>query len=190
MPWLSWRTSPRRCIEDVRLFVNPRHWLTWPCSVVFIAVYNKCVILLSKWVTLNAAPCMSWLLAKIWNFPFIQTIYYLYLCHVLFCIAKRFLLYNKTLLRPSLVSLQPVWPLWNRINLSTPNDPYSGRTAPLTSKRRILYFYSSNIGTEYFKHGIYSPFFSLQNAACFIILTNSVPVLFTFYIQGELKLKK
>ena len=24
MPLLSWRTSPRRCIEDVRLFVNPR----------------------------------------------------------------------------------------------------------------------------------------------------------------------
>ena len=59
MPWLSWRTSPKRCIEDVRLFVNPRHWLTWPCSVVFIAVYNKCVILLLKWVTLNAAPCIS-----------------------------------------------------------------------------------------------------------------------------------
>jgi len=59
MPWLSWRTSPRRCIEDVRLFVNPRHWLTWPCSVVFIVVYNKCVILLSKWVTLNAAPCTN-----------------------------------------------------------------------------------------------------------------------------------
>ena len=58
MPWLSWRTSPRRCIEDVRLFVNPRHWLTWPHSVVFIAVCNKCVILLSKRVTLNAAPCM------------------------------------------------------------------------------------------------------------------------------------
>jgi hypothetical protein len=37
-------------------FVNPRHWLTLPCSVVFIAVYNKCVILLSKWVTLNATP--------------------------------------------------------------------------------------------------------------------------------------
>jgi hypothetical protein len=27
------------------------------------------------------------------------------------------------------------------------------------------------MGTEYFKHGIYSPFFSLQNAVCFIILT-------------------
>ena len=39
-------------------FVNPRHWLTRPCSVVFIAVYNKYVILLSKWVTLNAAPCI------------------------------------------------------------------------------------------------------------------------------------
>ena len=57
MPRLSRRTSPRRCIEDVRLFVNPRQWLTWPCSVVFIAVYNKCIILLVKWVTLNAAPC-------------------------------------------------------------------------------------------------------------------------------------
>ena len=65
----------------------------------------------------------------------------------------------------------------------TPNDPYSGRAAPLTSKRCILYIYSTNIGTEYFKHGIYSPFFSLQNAVCFIILTYLFPVLFTFYIQ-------
>ena len=65
----------------------------------------------------------------------------------------------------------------------TPNDPYMGSTAPLTSKRYILYIYSTNIGAEYFKHGIYSPFFfPLQNAVCFIILTYLVPVLFTFYI--------
>jgi len=76
------------------------------------------------------------------------------------------------------------------INLLTPNDDYSGRTAPLTSKRRILYIYSTHIGTEYFKHGIYAPFFPLQNAVCFIILTYLVPGLFTFYIQGVLKLKK
>jgi len=69
----------------------------------------------------------------------------------------------------------------------TPNDPYRGRTAPLTSKRCILYIFSTNIGTEYFKHGIYSPFFSLQNAVCFIIITYLVPVLFKFYIQGVLK---
>ena len=78
----------------------------------------------------------------------------------------------------------------NLINPLTPNDPYRGRTAPLTSKRFILYIYSTNIGTEYFKHNINSPFFSLQNAVCFIILEYLVPVLFTFYIHSVLKLKK
>jgi len=68
-------------------------------------------------------------------------------------------------------------------NPLTSNDPYKGRTAPLTSKRFILCICSTNIGTEYFKHGIYSSFFSLQNAVCFIILTYLVPVLFTFYIH-------
>ena len=72
----------------------------------------------------------------------------------------------------------------------TPNDVYSGRTAPLTSKCCILYIYSTNTGTEYFKHVVYTPFFPLQNAVCFIILTYLVPVLFTFYIQDVLKLKK
>jgi len=75
-------------------------------------------------------------------------------------------------------------------NPLTPNDPYSGRNGPSTSKRCILYIYSTNIGTEYFKQGVYSPFRSLQNAVCFIILTYLVPVLFTFYVQGVLKLKK
>jgi len=77
-----------------------------------------------------------------------------------------------------------------RINPLTTNDPYSGRTAPLTSKHCILYIYSTNIGTEYLKYRIYSPSFSLQNAVCFIILTYLVPVLFTFYTRGVLKLKK
>ena len=76
------------------------------------------------------------------------------------------------------------------INPLTPNDPYSGRTAPLDSKRCTLYIYSTNIGTEYFKHGINSPFFPLQNADGFIILTHLVPVLFKFYIQDVLKLKE
>ena len=64
-----------------------------------------------------------------------------------------------------------------------------GGTAPLTSKRCILYIYSTNLGTEYFKHALNPPFCSLQNAVCFIMLTCLVPVLFTFSIQGVLKLK-
>jgi len=44
----------------------------------------------------------------------------------------------------------------------THNGPYRGRTAPLTSKRCILYIYSTYIGTEYFKYGIYSSFFSFK----------------------------
>ena len=35
-----------------------------------------------------------------------------------------------------------------------PNDDYSGRTAPLTSKRYILYIYSTNRDTEFFKRVI------------------------------------
>ena len=75
------------------------------------------------------------------------------------------------------------------VNSLTPNEHYSGRTTPLTSKRFILYIYPTNIGNECFKHGIYSPFF-FQNAVCFIILTYLVPLLFTFYMQNVLKLKK
>ena len=76
------------------------------------------------------------------------------------------------------------------LNRLTPNDSYMGRNAPLTSNRCILYIYSTNIGTEYFKHALYIPFFPLQNAVCFIMLTCLVPVLFTFCIQNVLKLKK
>ena len=76
------------------------------------------------------------------------------------------------------------------LNLLTPNDPYMGRAAPLTSKCSILYIYSTNIVTEYFKHALHSPLFSLQNAVCFITLTCLFPVLFAFHIQSVLKLKK
>ena len=72
----------------------------------------------------------------------------------------------------------------------TPNDLYMSRTAPLNSKGFVLYIYSTNVGTEYFKYALYSPFFSLQNVVYFIMLTCLVPVLFTFYLQGVLRLKK
>jgi len=57
-------------------------------------------------------------------------------------------------------------PPWS-INTLTPNDPYINRTAPLISKRCILYIYSTNIGTEYFKHIPYSPFFCSSKCSLF-----------------------
>jgi len=39
-----------------------------------------------------------------------------------------------------------------KINHLTPNGHYMGRTAQLTSRCCILYIYSTNIRTEYFKH--------------------------------------
>ena len=53
------------------------------------------------------------------------------------------------------------------INPLTPNDHSSGRTATLTSKRCILYIYSTNLGTERFKRGIYSPFFKSSKCSLF-----------------------
>jgi hypothetical protein len=43
-----------------------------------------------------------------------------------------------------------------------PNDPLMGRTAALTPWLCILYVYSTNMDTEYFKHAAPSPFFSLS----------------------------
>ena len=78
----------------------------------------------------------------------------------------------------------------DKFNRLTPNDRYVGRTAPLTSKRCILYIYSTNIALNILNMLYTLRFFPLQNAGCFIILTCLFPVLFTFYMQGVLKLKK
>jgi len=53
------------------------------------------------------------------------------------------------------------------INTLTPNDHYNGRTAPLISKRCILYIYSTNTGTEYFKRGTRISFFFSSKCSLF-----------------------
>ena len=45
-----------------------------------------------------------------------------------------------------------------------PNDLDTSRIAPLTSRRCI---YSTNVGTEYFKHALYSPFFFSSRCSLF-----------------------
>jgi hypothetical protein len=76
------------------------------------------------------------------------------------------------------------------VNPLRPNNHYSGRTTLLTSKRCILYIYSTNIGTEYFKHSIYSPFFLSSKCSLFhnpnVFRSCIIHILYT----GVLKLKK
>ena len=80
--------------------------------------------------------------------------------------------------------------LRNKINSLTPNDPYKGRTAPLTSKISF-YIFIQQIQVLKILNMVYTlRFFPLQNAVCFITLTYLVPVLFTFCMQVVLKLKK
>ena len=75
-------------------------------------------------------------------------------------------------------------------NPLTPNDHYSDHTVPLNSKHSILYIYSTNIGTEYFKRGIYSQFFFSSKCSLFhnsnVLGSCIIHILFT----GVLKLKK
>jgi hypothetical protein len=47
----------------------------------------------------------------------------------------------------------------------------------VSSKHPILFIFSTNIRTEYFKHAAHSSSFSLQNAVYFIML----PFLFLYY---------
>ena len=76
------------------------------------------------------------------------------------------------------------------VNPLTPNDPYRGRTAPPTCKV-AFYVFIQQIYVLNILNMVYNLLFSpLQNAGCFIILTYLVPVLFEFYIQSVLKLKK
>ena len=70
------------------------------------------------------------------------------------------------------------------VNPLAPNDIHICvcvcRTAQLTSRCCISNIYSTNILTEYFKHAAHSPFFPLQYAVYFIMLSFLVPVIFTF----------
>ena len=58
------------------------------------------------------------------------------------------------------------------INPLTPNDLYRGRTAPLTSKRCIVYIYSTNISTEYFNIVYSLRFFS--SSKCSLLHNSNV----------------
>ena len=76
------------------------------------------------------------------------------------------------------------------LNPLTPNDPYRGRTTPLTSKV-AFHIFIQQIQVLNILNVVYNlSLFPFQNAVCFIILMYLVPILFTFYIHGVLKLKK
>ena len=74
----------------------------------------------------------------------------------------------------------------NTLHVNTPKlrtvRPIYRTNIPLPSKCCILYIFSTNISTEYFKHAGHSPFF-FSKCCLFHNATFLVPALFTFYIQ-------
>jgi len=143
MPWLSWRTSPRSCIEDVRLFVNPRHWLTWLCSVVCIAVYNKCVVLLSKWVTLNAAPCTYVKVLSIVVFFNLNLTFYIYIyIYIFLFLKKKFCIMKYVLFAFFIFSCKSIWWLLSSLSITRRYLQFSNLSKSLlTELKPILQVY-------------------------------------------------
>jgi len=76
------------------------------------------------------------------------------------------------------------------IKLWTPNVNYSGRTAPLTSKVVFLYIYSTNIGTQYFKHDVYSPVFFSSKCSLFLNSNVFISCIIHILYTGCAKIKK
>jgi len=71
------------------------------------------------------------------------------------------------------------------INPLTPNNPYKGRTAQLTSKV-AFYIFIQQIYVLNTLNMIYTVrFFFLQNAVCFIILTCLVPTVHFFLFKMQ-----
>ena len=75
-------------------------------------------------------------------------------------------------------------------NRLTPNDAYMGRTAPLTFQLCILYIYSTNIGTEYFKYALYSPFFLSSKCSLFHNASSFGSCIIHILYTGCAKIKK
>ena len=163
--------------------------LTWPyhcslfcfmTSMMFGFLFTSIISLICSFFILSIFDFLADLLSTSVSVDKILFIYLVGICHTSAPCTKmlwiwgwyRFIKgYRKTNLTKNHLVLQVgSWcsgPEEKCINLLTPNDHYSGRTAPLTSKRCILYIYSTNTGTEYFKHGIYCPFFFSSKCSLF-----------------------
>ena len=76
------------------------------------------------------------------------------------------------------------------LNPLTPNGHYSGHTTPLTTKRCILYIYSTNTGIGYFKHDINSSFFFSSKCSLFHNSNVFGPCIIHILCTGCAKIKK
>jgi hypothetical protein len=144
------------------------------------------VLILRIYSFVLTSPCGRWFIAETWFGFCITHNSVVSRCWSVQLIARN---NNIKLFLCPIHKSPPFVPVLSHINHLTPNGHFSGRTAPLTY-RCCIFFYSTDIRTEYFKHAAYSPFISSSKCRLFHNVTFFGSCIILILYTGVLKFKR